>query len=66
MRYEARNTYVSRPGVCMEKACERYGEVVEVKVSKFGRPVCCECEGDDVFDDDGFPFTGARDFRYAL
>jgi hypothetical protein len=50
----------------MEKACERYGEVVEVKVSKFGRPVCCECEGDDVFDDDGFPFTGARDFRYAL
>ncbi len=66
MRYEARNTYVSRPGVCMSKACEHYGEVVEVSVTKFGIPACVHCEGDDVFDEDGFPFTGTRDFRYAL
>jgi hypothetical protein len=50
----------------MNEECERKGEVVEVKVNGFGRAVCCECQGDDVFDEDGFPFTGARDFRYAL
>jgi hypothetical protein len=67
MRYEARNTYTSRPGICMNDECEHKGQVVECHVSNVGIPVCAECDGDDIFNDEGKPFhRGTRDFWYAI
>jgi hypothetical protein len=66
MRYEARNTYASRPGICMNDECEFKGQVVECHVNNSGIPVCAECGGDDIFNDEGKPFKGTRPFWYAL
>jgi hypothetical protein len=61
----ANNTYTSRPGICMNK-CEHKGQVVECMVSNSGIPVCAECGGDDIFNDEGKPFKGTRPFWCAI
>jgi hypothetical protein len=62
----ANNTYTSRPGICMNGECEFKGQVVECHVSSSGIPVCAECGGDHIFNDEGKPFKGTRPFWHAI